>query len=435
MNDPLGHQIHTVLAMLYLFLLPVATAPKDPALIVLGMWWVIRLRHTWRSYLEFWRHPLVIALIAWGGWEALSLTWSSDPHGGFDELRAYRMLITPVLLWPVLDRIPWLIGAALLGILAQNGFQLLQATGVSHRPREAEGRFGGLLHPGNTAALCVAAMCWGLSAIMRSRGTWRWISVLLAAAAAAGLVATEARGPWIAAAISLPLMLLIVAIRRPTLRRSALIIGGAVLVAAAAAWPMIHQDVVQRFDDAREQARNADENGVYWTSVGLRIAMGKWALDIFRDHPVTGVGAGGFLEAKQSHPDYMAAMNRARNEHQQNWLAKDHPHSLYLYTLACNGGIGAALLLIVIFFALRQCWRDPPTHIYADGTLFALISWLIGAQFDSYNLNGTIMGLFGFIVAITMPGRAAIRAAWSAKDQRDTEPALATGATTELIAP
>jgi hypothetical protein len=50
LRDPVGHNVHTALAVAYLFLLPLATTPKDVAAGVLLVWALVRLPHTWSCY-------------------------------------------------------------------------------------------------------------------------------------------------------------------------------------------------------------------------------------------------------------------------------------------------------------------------------------------------------------------------------------------------
>jgi O-antigen ligase len=106
---------------------------------------------------------------------------------------------------------------------------------------------------------------------------------------------------------------------------------------------------------------------------------------------------------------------RAGNDH-VDYLTRDHAHSTYMQTLAGQGAIGLALLVTVLIVIGRQCWRDRPDHPYSDGMLFALLCWIVGAQFDCYELNGHQLGLIALIAALTLPGRAKVRWKWSARD-------------------
>ncbi len=93
---------------------------------------------------------------------------------------------------------------------------------------------------------------------------------------------------------------------------------------------------------------------------------------------------------------------------------------MYLHQLATAGILGGLILLAVVGLSLRRSFLDPPDHLYADGTLFVLISWLIGGVFDAYHLNGHMFGLFTFIVALTLCHRAAIRYNLSADDTNES---------------
>lgn len=414
-SDAIGHQIHTALAMLYLFLLPLTTAPKDFAFGLLFVWTAIRLYpHTWRCYGAIFRVPMAWALVAWAGWLALSLLWSVDPRQGFDELGAYRMLLTPLLIWPVIDRAPWLIGAALAGVFAQNLAQAFQQAGWIEKPSSDAARMRGFIHPIQTATWCAAALCWHTSAFLRGRGLVRIGSIVLGAAALYGLVASGSRGPWLAAAVAVPLGVLVIALRRPRARRAAIVLMVIGVVGAGAAWPLAQSRIMPRIEHALEEIRQAREQQVFHTSSGLRLGLSSWAWSIFREHPIIGAGAGSFGTLQRELPEFQAVV--ARHPSQEGYLRRDHPHSTYLYLLACTGLVGGAITLVVLVLMLRQAWRDRPDHVYADGSLCALLVWVIGAQFDCYNLSGHYFGLFALIAAITWPGRPFPRLRLAARD-------------------
>jgi O-antigen ligase len=75
---------------------------------------------------------------------------------------------------------------------------------------------------------------------------------------------------------------------------------------------------------------------------------------------------------------------------------------MYLHEAATTGLVGTALMLAALGLCLGRLRLRPgaPAHPYADGTLFVLAGWLVGALFDCYQLNGTMFGLFGFIAAL-----------------------------------
>ena len=411
LRDPIGHRVHGVLAAAHVLTLPLSTAGSSLTFALLVGYAVLRLPNTWRCYTALLRVPIVWALALWTAWMALSLTWSADPRQGFEELWTMRMILLLPALWPVLELAPWLIGAALVGVACQQVAQLLQYTELlSLRPQDPPGRFGGWIHPIQTGAWCVGAMCWHVAAILTGRGRLRWLSLAGLALAALGLLATQSRGPWLAAAIALPAALLIIPLRRPRTWRAAVILAVAGIVAAAAVWPIFSGPVTARVQQAVDDYQAARDEGIYHTNIGLRIGQWRWTWAIFTEAPINGTGAGGFRHAQNDQPLFRQAIDRWPKKADD--MARDHPHNTTLYILATTGLIGGLIVLAAIALALRAAGRDRPDHPYADGTIFLLIAWLIGGQFDCYNLNGHLLGMFMLAVAVTLPRRDAVRG-WS----------------------
>ncbi|UCD73880.1 MAG: O-antigen ligase family protein [Phycisphaerales bacterium] len=413
LHDPYGHQIHNGLAIIYMLLLPWITAPKDVAFVLLVGYAVFRIPFTWRCYAPLIRSPLMWAFLAWAGWSAITLGWSRDRGQGIDELLAMRVLLTPLAMWPVLDRLPMHLGAALVGVFAQQVCQLLDFMGwVDFRVQDAEyGRVGGWIHPIHTGTWCVAAICWNLAAALCTRGWMRAVSTGLLLAAAVGLLATQSRGPWLAATIVAPLTLIAIFLRRPDSRRFALILAVLCIGGALIAWPVARKLVTPRLAEAASDVQRAADEEVYWTPIGLRMGLAQWSWQLFTKHPVRGIGVGSFQTALRELPAYQHAEKVARNHNRDfvQRMRRDHPHSMYLYTLTCTGAIGGILMLAVIVLLVRQLWRDPPNHPWALGSMFVLIGWLIGAMFDCHELNGHAFGLMGYLAAATLPHRARIR--------------------------
>jgi O-antigen ligase len=324
--------------------------------------------------------------------------------------------------------------------------QLLQKIHWVDLPSGEGGRLRGLLHPIEAGDWFAAAIIWNLAASVAARGWMRWASIGLLLAACGGLLATESRGPWLAAAIAAPLALVVIAWRRPPARRAAALMAIGSLAAAALVWIVDGQSIQARIERGMEETRQARQQHIYWSSAGLRIGLWKWAWEVFEDHPVIGAGIGDFGLEYERLPDYKEAQARAtessfvdivpgyleakargedvtalpryergRREAAERLdiLERDHAHSTYLHTLARLGLVGAALLAIVLVMALRQAWRapaahPPAAHPYADGTFFVILAWIIGAQFDCYDLNGHHLGLLAFAIALSLPYRPAV---------------------------
>ena len=390
---PDGDVIHTVLAMTYLALLPLATSPKDIAWAALAVCAVVRLPFTWRCYASLLRDPLLWLVAGWTAWRVLSLLWSPDRMAGLDEMGAFRVLLLPLMVWPVLDRAPWLIGALLVGVFGQNLVQLGQYLHWFGLQPDVNDRLGGFMHPIKAAGLNAAAMCWHLSVLLhvRRRPVLQWIALVGLIAATGGLVVSGSRGPWIAAAFTMPLMVAVTAIRWPATRRAAIIVTVTAVVAAAAAWPVAGDFVTMRIKQATADLASArGPDGDYLTDTGLRLARWSAAWQILQDHPLAGTGAGGFGPA-------VRAMGRGE-------LAgnNQHAHSVYLHEAATTGALGLLLTLSVLGGCALRAFRSAPGTLYAHATGFVLITWLVGGLFDCYQLNGTMFGLFSVVLALSI---------------------------------
>lgn len=416
-RDPVGHRVHIALACFYLAMLPLSTGLKDVGFVLLVGYTLIRLPNIWRAYPALLRYALVWAAMAWTSWQGISILWSPDAAEGLNSLRAFRVILTPLALWPVLDAAALLIASFLCGVFSANLIQLSQGLELFGLSASDDDRLRSAIHPIQFGTMCIAAICWHLAAILRgSRTWWRstpwWGAATLIGLAAAilGLIFTGSRGPWIAAALTLPFMLVVLLFRRPGSRRAvlALLITG--VVSGVVAWPFVSTMMTSRYHQAVNELQQAFEGDEYATSTGLRIKLWSWAMDIWQDSPIIGAGAGSYRTAQSEHPDYQRLV--ALNPDDESYLSRHHAHSTYLQVLCTTGLIGALLMLAVYGLTLIRAWRDPADHFYADGTIFALIGWFIGANFDAYHLNGHLGGLFWFIASLIMANRLAAR--WGA---------------------
>ena len=393
-----GERVHLALAVGYLFLLPLETTPKDLVWLAMAAWSLLRAPWLVPRFAMVARDPALWLLMAWCAWTALSVLWSADRAPGLDELRAWRVIATPLLLLPALRHGPWLIGAFLAGVFVQNLAQGAQALELFGMSPSQNNRLDGWLHAIQTGAFCATAICWHLAALLnQNQFTGRWRAAAVAgtivglAAATFGLVCSGSRGPWLAALVAVPGTLLWNAARRPEARRRAAVVTAVGLLAAAAAWPLAGGFVRHRLDQATAEIRAAAA-GDYDSDVGLRLARWQAAWAIFLDHPLAGTGGGGFGAAVE------------QTTHAGLWPRDHHAHSVYMHELATRGAIGAAIVVALLAVVLRRALARGPAHPYADGTPFVLVGWLIGAAFDCYQLSGNTFGLLTILVALTLPG-------------------------------
>jgi O-antigen ligase len=426
-RDRYGHRAHILLALVHLFCLPLAHSPGAVTFAILAVYAISRLPHTWRCYTSLMRWPLTWLLPLLFVWYALSLLWSADRAQGIDELGAMRMLLLPLLIWPVIDRVLWMIWAVLAGVFAHNLVQLMQMLSLFGIERPEPDRLRGLLHPIQTGAWCSFAMCWHLAAVFQTQRLWRWLSLAGFLVAVAGLIATGSRGPWLAALVVIvPGLLVFVAMKRPT-RSTMLTLSAVVLIPTVLCATIGRPYIVDRIDAAQQEFRQAIDSREYLSSVGLRIGMWRWALEITQKSPWIGTGAGSFEHESRQLADFQQALERwPRNERH---LARSQPHSSHLQFLQSTGIIGLALFWSVLILTLRGSLRSLPDHPYAWGTPLVALTWIIGAQFDSYHLSGTLMGALMLVVCFSLPYLLHHRESDSSYEQSDDEPSPRTNGT------
>ena len=157
----------------------------------------------------------------------------------------------------------------------------------------------------------------------------------------------------------------------------------------AVAWPFAGRFVVNRVDQAITQLQTAVA-GNYDSDVGLRLARWRAAVQVFGEHPLVGTGSGGYGPAVQE------------TEFEALLTAEDHAHSAYLHELATRGLIGAGFMVAVIVVIWRRTLLMPPGPL-TDALPYVLVSWVVGAVFDCYELNGNMFGLLTVIAALSLP--------------------------------
>jgi tetratricopeptide (TPR) repeat protein len=158
---------------------------------------------------------------------------------------------------------------------------------------------------------------------------------------------------------------------------------------------------VHRLDNGWQSFKGGyDDN----TGSGSRLTAGlgsnrydfyRVALDLFADHPITGVGADNFFE------DYLQRGHS--NETPRN------PHNLALRTLAQTGIVGTLLLLASSLAALAASWRamrgaDPLAAAVAGGAVMAFLYWVVHGMTDWFwewaGLGAPAFALLGLACAL-----------------------------------
>lgn len=404
-----------------------ATGPTfaaEIAIIPTALVFLPRLLHTYPLWRNLWKNPLAASILLFSGWLAAGLIWSPDPSQGLHEFGNTRFLLVVLLLVPAVGlrtsgRLA-IIGGVVCGFLIGHAVQALNiwailgdGPGAFTFGRTPE-RLSGWWDPAVSGTMLTAALGLHLPAALMGRGRVRWIALVLAALTIAGLFATGARGGWIASGALVVTVTAVAGVRaihhRPA--RAPTLVGVGVLVLAVVVGGFASRGTItSRLDSFRDDIALAGE-GDYRSDDGARFAMKVAAVGVFLDHPVAGVGTGGYASAARADP-------ADRHIHA-------HAHDTILHIAACNGVIGVALLLAVAGTGLTQASRwagRSGLGTYGAGPLFALVGLVYTTPFDTLHVSGSSAALAGLVLALCLdPTQGSGRGACPRKGPRAEEP-------------
>lgn len=259
-------------------------------------------------------------------------------------------------------------------------------------------RASGSVHPiifGNLslllAALSLAASGY-FSKIHRGLLALPWFAALMGMC---GSFLSGSRGGWLA----LPALAIIFAwYARDKLKMWQLALLGMVLTAfCLAAWFVPQSGVHARIDEATKEISDYFNKHDASSSVGARLEMWKAAWMIFRQHPILGVGMGGFSVEKQTLID-AGKLDPAV----ASFL---HPHNEYAAALATRGIIGFISLLL-LFGVIGKVFYDMARRPHAAAQLTGVAGLIVVVSFAHFGISGDTFDrtlpitFFTFLVAI-----------------------------------
>ncbi|WP_225821427.1 O-antigen ligase family protein [Streptomyces naphthomycinicus] len=234
--------------------------------------------------------------------------------------------------------------------------QYVTRTGASYQGEDirAVGTFGATDVMGMATVVAFGLVCAVGLALGRSGTRERVSAACCAFALSVPLALSFSRGAWIATAVTLTVQLVLAGVRRAVRIGAAVVAAGVVLVGGLGVGTAMLQeriDSISRVADAPDQ------------SVTDRYTMWAAATDMWREHPLTGVGLKGFPEYRDGHAS-LALSSGSDTEgagaayRRQPLLS---PHNMYLLILCEQGLIGLLCLaggwLALLVCALRGLWR------------------------------------------------------------------------------
>jgi O-antigen ligase len=448
--DPVGHVLHAWLGALWCFAAcgPMVLVELGP--IPLIVCFLIRFHRHMRLHTFMGRRAAARCLMLWTAWLGASLSWTLDRRLGLEEFAVLRFALSVPLLWPVLDRRRLLIGGLAAGMLSANLAQVAHAAGVAwdvpwlRFPRMPD-RNSGWWQPVVGGTMLTGALGLHLPAALTGCGKRRLIGAAGAAASGVGVIATGSRGAWLASAVLVCVAIVWALVGFSRRRRSGpepgrglawghlpLIAAGTVVIVAGA-WFALGPSVVSRARAGIEEVQRALREKDYSTDTGARIQMARWAMEAIAEHPVRGVGAGGYHE-------WVVRRLRAQGIDPVGVRVHDHTHNTLLHVGATTGAVGIILMGGVIVFTLIGGFsrvgepsssgpgRGGAVLGYGAGPAMAMVGMVLVSPFDVIEVNAQTAALLFVLVALCMKGRA--RAEAVATSARDLSPSASPGART-----
>ena len=258
---------------------------------------------------------------------ATSVLFAVVPELTYERYGIYIKMILVLLFIPVLITTESDLRTLLLVIVLSLGFvgAKFGVYGVIHGGVELAAGYGDMLADNNFVALALAMLlplCWHCRALVSSR-VMKWILLGLIGACIAGIVMSSSRGGSLSMALGLLLIF----------RRSKYKIGTIAVMGlfAAGAIYLVHDMYVKRMETLRVPEQEA--------SAESRIVHAKTALAMWRDHPILGVGFGGF--------NYAYLASRYMGEENTHVA-----HNSYLQMLVDSGIFAFLLYVGLLLYAI-----------------------------------------------------------------------------------
>ena len=329
-----------------------------------------------------WFHLLAALFVLWAGVTSL---WSIDAEATrtvfftYLQLVVFAWLIWEVAWSPARQRAllqAYVLGASIAGLVTIHNY-LAGATYFGGGPQTDIARFAALNQDPNELGLTLALglpMAWYVSLSQELRAAWLWRLYLPLAVTA--ILLTGSRGSVVSALVGLSLIPWTLGrLRlRTKLALYALVAGSLVLAS----------QVIPEASLARIASTRADIEAGYF---GGRGAIWLAGLEVAREHPLVGVGAGGFEEAVEPtiHQEMVA-------------------HNVFLSILVEDGLVGLVLFVAMILATLAPLHHLPLTQRRFCTVL--LLALALGSLSLSWGHRKQFWFVLGMLAVQTAPRRS-----------------------------
>ncbi len=167
--------------------------------------------------------------------------------------------------------------------------------------------------------------------------------------------------------------------------RKGLLIGAVAVLVLAGAGYELSSGLHQRIDTGITEAEHWQSGKERVDSIGTRLDFYYTTLKIIRQHPLLGVGIGGFPAAYEEMVKGTPV------------IPTTNPHNQYLLIAAQTGLVGLALLLALhVIIWVKAAKLSPPYNLIARGLI---IAYVVGNLFNSFLLDFSERILFVVLCA------------------------------------
>ncbi len=332
-----------VALVLTALILPVSLAGTNLALGVLSVVLLLRARGEGRLLRGLWNSPIMAALAFYGIAGVLSSLFGVSQNSALrDGLKDFhRLWAVALFLWAVALEPEAPVMEALAVSFAGMAVYGACQTAFSGRPDGWILRAHGFVHPvvyGQQMALAVLGSLSLLARPGKSSAAQLRGALVLAVLTATALALSQTR----MALFAMVGGFIVLCVLESRARRWAWIVA-VLFLAAAVTWEFLPTGSRSLLAVLKDFKPNSPHQA-RWS-----LWVAAWRM--FRDHPWTGAGPGGF---KVLFPSY----HSLPLDNETNWGSA---HNLYLHQLAERGLLGATALAILIGVLLRDAWRAART--------------------------------------------------------------------------
>ncbi|RQU87258.1 Wzy polymerase domain-containing protein [Burkholderia cenocepacia] len=277
---------------------------------------------------------------------------------------------------------------------AVSPFVVVYNIAVDRRP------YGNMAQANHLASYIAFALAGALYLVQTRRlAVWAWLALSLVLSV--GLALTVSRGPWLQVAVMVVAgfwMAWVESRRMPGNARAWLIpvvlAVAFIAVNVAVRWANVHYHL-NLAESAADRMRDAGQ-------IAPRLALWKYGLAMFREHPLLGVGWGEF-------PSHQFALVRTLGGVE----IANNSHDIFIDLLAKSGLVGLGVLAVTLVMWFVRAVRAPQSSMRVFG--FALIGILLmhalveyPQQYMFFLLPAMfVIGLLEVKPLCVLPGRAA----------------------------